>query len=166
MNVDRINQLADYLDTDPDGFRMCQYYNACGTPACIAGHTSFIFKDEARWEVTIPKILHMVEGDNLEYVLALESLDNGESIVRENHYFVAQLLLDLDPDSAHDLFIPMTSQGDYSVTNKDADNYITSRHAAAVLRHLAKTGKVDWSLKPIDKAVFVIDEEVKELTAA
>lgn len=44
MNVERINALADLIETLPhvgilekEGFNMANYQHPCGTPACIAG---------------------------------------------------------------------------------------------------------------------------------
>ncbi|MGQ7794510.1 hypothetical protein ACUN0C_19065 [Faunimonas sp. B44] len=44
MNVERINQLIERLESAPDEiFDMAEWGKGCGTPACIAGHTVQMF---------------------------------------------------------------------------------------------------------------------------
>ena len=52
---------------------------------------------------------------------------------------------DLSSVDAERLYAPL-QPGAYWTAKRDQDGFITKKHAAAVLRHLASTGEVDWSV--------------------
>ena len=54
-------------------------------------------------------------------------------------------LLGLSDSMSRDLFLPLNDYVNWRAM-KGSAGYISARHAAAVLRNLADTGKVDWSV--------------------
>ena len=64
--------------------------------------------------------------------------------------YVATGLLDLEGMLADELFAPDNDYAAYFAIRR-AHNHVTPQHAAAVLRHLAATGEVDWSVKSFPK---------------
>lgn len=125
MNIANINRLADYLDAlneaAPGRFNMNQWYaeHPCGTVGCIAGHAMVLLDPKgAIW------------GWKPSHAAAHLGLDIASSPKHD--------------DIAEELFAPD------EVDLKEACGHdyrsIRANHAAKVLRHLAATGKVDWSV--------------------
>lgn len=65
---------------------------------------------------------------------------SGKSLIHGLIWNDAQDHLGLSDDQSGDLFYPNNYEGEWSD--------ITPAHAAAVLRNLAETGQVDWSVSP------------------
>ena len=59
---------------------------------------------------------------------------------------LAEILGLTDTQQANRLIVPMSSGTAYFSAQPGERSHITSKHAAAVLRHLARTGDVDWSV--------------------
>ena len=91
--------------------------HTCGTPSCIAGYGKLLFKD----------------------IIAAKRRDSGSSY----SYDDIEAVLDLTEEQAEELFMPKTPDADWWAEENDP-GYVTAQHAAAVLRHLAKTGDIDW----------------------
>jgi len=125
MNIDRINDLADLIEKQPHGpslekeggFNMENYFHRCGTPSCIAGWACAMAVDEYGPELKA-KAKAAYRGPHIAW----------------SDWLPADYL-GLDRDKSFHLFAP---DGDWS--------RITPSQAAATLRHLAKTGEVDWSV--------------------
>ncbi len=124
MNVERIRELADIIGrqqhTDinaKSGFTMSDFDHECGSPACIAG-----------WAIE----LHSPISNQVSGGLWHRKVPKNKSYSE----FAAELL-EIDEETRAYLFF-----GDGSMSLED----ITPRHAAAVLRNLAATGKVNWSV--------------------
>lgn len=125
MNIERILQLADYIEYHPEKFNMSEWmsenirmldveaeelYHMCGTSACIAGHAVAMFRPD----INLKEFCDFAgEGKS---ILGLDDLDGA--------YYI--------------LFNP--SKAAHGIDVKD----VTNLHAAKCLRHLAATGKVDW----------------------
>ena len=131
MNVDRILQLADHIEQQPDvhpgarkGFSMLDVRHPCGTASCIWGHAGLLFVDGFELLLTATPDLHEL--------LELDGWSFDES---ENS----------NPDS---LLSPEIKDVAMYTAQKGEPGYITASHAAAVLRHLAETGEVDWTVQP------------------
>ena len=56
-----------------------------------------------------------------------------------------EVVLALTLAEAEDLFMPWNQYADFLADPGDS-KFVTSSHAAAVLRHAANTGKIDWSV--------------------
>ena len=52
---------------------------------------------------------------------------------------------DVDDNTAAELYFPVNEYASYNALPGET-TFVTKDHAAAVLYHLAKTGKVDWSI--------------------
>ena len=140
MNAERIRELADVIERQPDvGFRALDGFNMefvnhpCGTPSCIVGWARSLWGSQHSWLSDI---------------------------------------LDLVGDRAGQLIVPNHSYAHY-VAHKGEPGHITASHAAAVLRHLAATGEVDWTVQPesaqedprAQEAIEELIEESREFTA-
>ena len=143
MNTTAINNLASFLNNIPSrynrGFNMESYdqsndecsFNGgevethvgfqCNTTACIAGWACLVLRDDG-----------MIRAKN--DVLSPDQIDSFPGTARR--------LLGITVDQANELFEPM-NYTDLDRFKVDW-NTITPRQAAKVLRHLAKTGEVDW----------------------
>ncbi|RWM86462.1 MAG: hypothetical protein EOR84_30585 [Mesorhizobium sp.] len=137
MNVTAINNLAAFLENIPSkhdrGFNMTSYIAGvdleestnvgfqCNSTACIAG-----------WAC-------LVLGKNGE----IRKTERPLSEVNEMYEDFATDLLDLDYRTGMELFEPMNER--IELAENDWDK-VTPRQAAKVLRNLAKTGEVDWSI--------------------
>ena len=53
----------------------------------------------------------------------------------------------INDDDEIELICPDNSYADYSETNPNMRKFISSKRAARVLRNLAKTNEVDWSIR-------------------
>jgi hypothetical protein len=85
-------------------------HHTCGTAACIGGFAAIAAK-----------------GDKIKKVFKSDKAPET----------IGQRFLDLDDETAHDLFYPTGLEYGFSATAKDA---------IKVLEHLKKTGKVKWSV--------------------
>ena len=115
-NRERILQVADDVETS-GSFQMDVYQHSCGTAGCIAGHAC------AR--------------------AVSEGVDGGPdsvALVAVNYFEIPKA------DTARrSLFMPrMHRDGFHLYSEPDMTGYITREHAAACLRHFARTGVVDW----------------------
>ncbi|MBN7759747.1 hypothetical protein JYP52_01245 [Nitratireductor aquibiodomus] len=140
LNINAVNALADLLDNLPaeteTGFNMMYYNRAldhsymqvdthveheCGTVCCIAG-----------WAA-----MYLQEGD--------QPLRETPA-KRELHHLPrrkAREILGLTEHQTRQLFEPM----DHDDPAPDLDWYsVTPKQAAKVLRHLAATSVVDWTI--------------------
>lgn len=136
MNIERLNILADYIEKQmPETrvFNMAVFGDfvrsddhPCKTAACIGGHAVMLFGDAPDgWTKpdSLPAAMSRVEawvGD-----------PGGAKCIGE----LAADLLGLKPAAAAGLFLP------HGIFLPD----ITPSDAARTLRHLARTGRVDWS---------------------
>lgn len=135
MNKERLSKLADWLEagaphehvefdmgsflglTDANGNMTQNVKEACGSLCCIAGCAAQFFAPD-------------------ELVAAIEIGGVGYNVLH-----IATKALDLDMKDARLLFLPPTN--DLAYVGYSYDN-ITPKMAAKVIRHLIKTGKVDW----------------------
>ncbi|TIQ64400.1 MAG: hypothetical protein E5X41_17215 [Mesorhizobium sp.] len=137
MNVIAINNLAAFLENIPSkhdrGFNMTSYVAAgvsveqtnvgfqCNSTACIAGWASLVL------------------GENGEIMKTARKTSEVDDFYED----FATELLGLDYRTGLELFEPMNQ----IVELMEADwDEVTPRQAAKVLRHLARTGEVDWSI--------------------
>lgn len=125
MNKERILALADLIERQPfanefdapEGFGMVSAEHACGTPSCIAGW--------AYWEAQgRPQII------NTDYQVAAEYLGLAPP---ETSWIESP---------ADRLFFPGHPDANVHRAGWNA----TPAQAATVLRHLAETGEVNWSI--------------------
>lgn len=121
MSEQRIRELADVVEGLEAGcaagqFSMAEVAHPCGSPACIAGWTVHLY-------------------------------GNRDESHRKDDLAYAAELLGLEGDSrADDLFLGDDDAGASIEALPDQDNFISPERAAVVLRHLARTGKVDWTV--------------------
>ncbi|MCV0350234.1 MAG: hypothetical protein K5863_09165 [Nitratireductor sp.] len=137
MNITAIQNLASLLENLPAqherGFNMETYIDEnlideetnvgfkCNSTACIAGWACLALD----YDGTFRKTIRTKEPNGLYEGVAAE-------------------ILDLDEDTALSLFEPMNT--DFDDRTDVRWDTITPQQAAKVLRHLAKTGEVDWSI--------------------
>lgn len=132
MNKKRILKLADVIETEAGqhglGFNMDTYLNSvdkdisghnCGTVACIAGWTTFLFDPRGR--------LRSPARASKDAIAA-----NNSSTRTGDFHNTAGDILGLTEIEANELFLP------------SAFDDPTPAQAAKVLRHLAETGEVEW----------------------
>lgn len=109
MRVDRLNKLADHLDTiDPTEFTMRFWVHNCGSPACAFGHATTIF----------PELRIDVKRHHVMY----------------NGYYnedAASIFFDLDLEDVNEIFMP-------SAYDVDRDDDITPSMVAAKIREVIK----------------------------
>lgn len=123
MNVDNMLRLADYLETvPPEEFAMFEW--GCGTTACIGGHAERLFE----------------RPENLAEVLGFP--DTGPPYL---HGILSQLFY---PDTLNcpELRDDVLYNHLWGRMESDPGPTITPKQAARVVRHLANTGVVDWTL--------------------
>ncbi|RWM32592.1 MAG: hypothetical protein EOR77_21415 [Mesorhizobium sp.] len=136
MNITAINNLAAFLENIPSkhdrGFNMTSYVAAgvsveqtnvgfqCNSTACIAGWASLVL------------------GENGEIMKTARKSSEVDDFYED----FAGDLLGLDHRTAMELFEPMN----VLIEPDAAWDEVTPRQAAKVLRNLAKTGEVDWSI--------------------
>jgi hypothetical protein len=163
MNVTAINNLASLLENIPpatkQGFNMNSYTtdldvfdeedreteetlathvkHECNTTACIAGWA-------ATWLARDGTLLK--HARNEDTVDNLAQFDSAPFAYAGSHATFARTVLGLDDEDAAELFEPM-NYGPYQGLAYEA---ATPEQAAKVLRHLAKTGVVDWSMSGLD----------------
>lgn len=149
MNTTAITALATLLTNIPSkydtGFNM-EWYSVeteanpevkenvghqCGTVSCIAGWAAQFLNFDGTLRDTPRKESQMLEEFGIDIpVYAPEPI-------------VAAKLLGLDELDADILFEPMNNSLLFHDEDWDA---VTPRQAAKVLRHLAKTGEVNWEV--------------------
>ena len=102
-------------------FSMDRYFHPCGAASCIAGHA-----------------LSMAASEDDLGDFALDANEKQEERARK--------YLGLAQEQADALFLPKNAEA-----NMDArpgqNGYISPQRAAAVLRRLAETGEVNWSVR-------------------
>ena len=121
MNVERIRELADVIEKQPDanrndeglGFAMSDFFHTCGSPSCIAGWASHLFMSDEQ----CPDFYST--DDVLADVLDIKISEAIYLSCPENDWANAFALV-------------------------GEPGHVTPAHAAAVLRHLADTGKLNW----------------------
>ncbi|APH74136.1 hypothetical protein [Aquibium oceanicum] len=148
MNTTAITALANLLTNIPSkydtGFNM-EWYSVetepnpevkenvghqCGTVSCIAGWAAQFLNFDGTLRDTPRKESQMVEEFGIDHpTYAPEPI-------------VAAKLLGLDELDAETLFEPMN----YGPAIHLEWDEVTPRQAAKVLRHLAKTGEVEWEV--------------------
>lgn len=100
----------------------------CGTVACIAGY-SYAIKHPRK---------------SAAGIIALE--DRRVALEDDTIIVEAREFLGLPREDANALFFPDDENPDLRLDS------LTVEQAVAVLRHLAETGEVDWSVKPVKVA--------------
>ncbi|MDX0230333.1 hypothetical protein GOC14_07195 [Sinorhizobium meliloti] len=131
----RMLEIADKIEKlDYPYFNLATWYDpSCGTPSCIAGH--------AIWEK------YAQQGYSEKACAA--------KLVNAMHASEAAEYFEIDADTARDLFTPLQSDlfpdgsaDDLEILFVDdrARVLVTGKWAAAVLRHLVKTGEVNWQI--------------------
>jgi len=140
LSVGQIRMLAVADKIEPLGrrqFNLSRWFDPdCGTPACIAGH--------AIWEK------YKEQGYSRE---RCESrLHNAQHASEAAEYFEidGNTALNLFMPFARDLFPKGTILGrpieHIMFADDRARRLVTGRWAAATLRHLVRTGEVDWQV--------------------
>lgn len=146
LNKERIYYLADVIEKLPTtewvradaegkcpgpeverGFSMYSYVHECGAPACICGWANHLFP--LSWEEEEARRMRFGSGSLLP--------------LRQQR---AAYALGIKRKQIRPLFIPewITEGFSYSHIYPTESLCITSGHAAATLRILANTGRVDW----------------------
>lgn len=137
MNEDRIRRLADHVESlawgnEEGKFCMWMWRHDCGAPACIAGWAWHLFFHEA--------------VDAGEMNLAGTSLDprNAPQTNYEgSSSYQGRCLLGISAGQADRLFAP-TQPGAECHAGPGREGHISPQRAAACLRRLADTGRVEW----------------------
>lgn len=130
MNIPEIKALAAYLrDLPPEKFDMSNYFNECGTAACLAG-----------WQYARHHQMLRYRDDDDFFWNGISRFQLGEFYTTSSAIVdFAQTSLGLDWDVAHSLFQP---KGFY---NNEADGAsYTPLRAAAVLENLVTENLVQW----------------------
>lgn len=127
MNIDRINALADFISQldfvapyeDRVGFNMSMFVNRT-------------HRNDEQYDCGTPAC---IAG-------WATWLDLGKPVVMKDNdiLFNARDYLDISSGMAWQLFIPEDLPNDLALDD------VTQKQAAKVLRHLAATGTVDWSI--------------------
>lgn len=141
--AERINKLADVIaPMGRDGFDLSRWRHPCGTPSCLAGHSAWMAHNQgipyADFATAFPCLTP-------ERVDAFNSLDTQSEGAR---------WLGLDDMQSSLLFVPSRANLygglgvphlDLGPTADDARQRVTAPWAARVLRHLARTGDIEWT---------------------
>ena len=132
MNRENVLKLADVVERS-ETFDMIVYWQVrphdarrCGTPACIAGHAAALFFEEhGRYVQRHP--------------------DGG--IYASHTEQTAALFLGINGDRGQqiELFCPRYEDASCDAFPSEP-GWISADRAAAVLRHFAETGEIDWSV--------------------
>ena len=136
--ADVVSKLED--SEEPGGFWMQRFAFTCGAPACLAGWTVSVATGK---ELVLPKPYR-----NLS--LCFEEGATGQQMIR----IVATEALRISHTMTDQLFLPkikeLTDDEDDSYYFADCDaepddpGFISAKWAAETMRHLARTGEVDW----------------------
>lgn len=120
LNIENINKLADYMDgLAPEKFDMA---NWCGSACCISGWAAVLNGAELRPDDVLDGLHFFIDG---EFWLQSD----------------ACRWIGID-EKQGDLLFTFISNTSSKLNMGTAKPW----HAAAVLRHLAATGEVDWSV--------------------
>lgn len=119
MNTERLLRVADRIESAPD-FNMDRFFHPCGSPSCIGGH---VIAD------AFPDYQENLPGD-------LTRLSEEVGVAIPSYTAVAAKLLDITEGLAYSLFLPAAH----------TPYMLSSHEVAGVLRHLAKTGELNWSV--------------------
>ena len=140
MNKDRMEELAQAVERS-ETFDQRKWYNACGTPACVAGHAVFLWPEEVT--------LRLLQDNGTESPISLNAAitflkDGGSPMRIQGWDDEAQKILDLTPKQADDLFTgtPRFARIDFGREVM----HVSSEHAAYTIRHVANEGRghVNW----------------------
>lgn len=120
VNFDNVDNPRDEMT----GFNMGMVFHTCGTPACLAGYMCATAVSDGFLPVQ-----DFMNGGTSAYLKAGAWMHDVpvEEYYREGTYYF-------------NLFEP-----DSRIAGKNWDD-ITPQDAAKVIRHLADTGEVDWSI--------------------
>ena len=118
MNVENVNKLIDHMESIHDS-EYCQrtFIHACGTPACVAGHTAYIGG------------AHFVDGDKCV---------DEKHVFDSDHAYIgifASEYLELSEHETCDMFTSFPILNEFETTKQEAIN---------MLRNFLNTGKVIW----------------------
>lgn len=143
MNKENVLKLANLLDAiEEDRFDMGGWN--CGTAACIGGWAEALAADEER---EARRSQPLSPGQVLLSVYAFDT----ESINPDAAEGEAAKWLGVDlPWAKGNIFYVMNGHASYYVSDPKgfyAHKFISSKRAAAVLRHWAVTGDLDWSVQ-------------------
>ena len=122
MNKERIRKLADVIERQPDA------NSVWGTGFCMR----MVFHDCGS-PSCIAGWAHALFDDSVDDAFHFRVL-------------YAEDLLDIPDDQGRLLFEPNNEHAYFGAVYGEI-GHVSAKHAAAVLRHLAKTGKVDWSVR-------------------
>lgn len=128
MDKVRILQLADFMEVCPLGFTMKSTLNGvdeqgCGTAGCIMGHAARLWPSLRSLAINI-----IVDGD-----------EHKQKFYCREGLFAKHL--NLRQDQFESLAMPGKVEDGVSYMSNEIDK----AWAIRTLRHLAKTGKVDWN---------------------
>ena len=131
LQVEKINLLADIIENckevllqdhepgnDRRSFSMESAWYECGAPACLLGHNHAM---HGRTRRSIKRVSHQNNLDAIAYDLGLTY------------------------SQAAELCVPTHNYAQYTAAPGDP-GFITTEHAAAVLRNLADEGRVEWDI--------------------
>ena len=136
MNRENVLRLADAIETSDD-FTMNVYWHMwplgdsdCGTPACLAGHAAALY-----------------HRDHGGYVDSRPCATTHLGVHHFSTERTAAVFLGIDGNRElqGELFRPERDDARHFAA-ADAPDGITGSRAAAVLRHFAATGEVDWAV--------------------
>lgn len=130
MNKERILELADAVEGSGTftmntvaHWEIVGTEDICQSPACIDGHCCDL------WPL-----------DDMTFAETVEYYERG--LDPRGLYYCARAL-DISAGQAKELCEPKTENFKWSIIPSQP-GHITNQHAAACLRNLAATGKVDW----------------------
>ena len=121
MNKELILELADRIE-ESETYDQSDYYTWCRAPACIAGHCVAMH----------PEFVEFVEESHCICEGSYQHISD-----------LAEEMLELEKDQAAMLFLAIPP-GHTQYGQLGAYATVTNATAARVLRHLAKTGQVEW----------------------
>lgn len=124
MRKDRIRKLADVVEK-------CEMRNNCSASDSNENYFNMAI---THFDCGAPACI----AGWAEHLFGSEDYPSMDSLAKD--------LLGLDRAKSQVLFAP-SQPGAYFLAGSDSDSYITAKHAAAVLRNLADTGRVDWNVR-------------------
>lgn len=95
----------------------------CGTAACILG-------------------FYRLGVEHRPEIFKVEKYSDSDPDLNDYNTF-----LGTNEEAANLLFMPNNQHANW-IASPGEPRYVTRPHAVAVLRHMADTGKIDWSVKP------------------
>ena len=138
MNADNIRYVAKQILDHKDTFNMSNSFNACGTPACIAGFCATS--------------------------MGMGREDYFRNIGKPGKMITDYFGIDIYVGTPNSIYAPVNDHA-YWNAREGQPKFITPEHAASMLYHLADTGKVDWSVKnytPTKEFAKKLEEEMRE----